>query len=188
MTRTDSKAITRDFSVLDNKDRKKINWEVNTTGANIELKNQTRKIKGRIVTDFFIDSVLFVDREVKFILIPIELGFPIKLLQGRYVPSELNNLNNNYTIDFGDMIEKGSHKGLQKTSVTWRIESQSETEYGVTKYSNSKYSNLIYVGGLNQFLQPVMSDAKTEITFNLFPAQFERPYTVLKSVIKLNRI
>jgi hypothetical protein len=184
LTRTDSKAVTRNFNVLNTKDGRKIDWDMDTTGTNIEIKNHTRQMKGRIVNGLLVDSVLFSNREVEFILLPIELGISIKPLKGRYMTI---GLNNNYIIDFSDMIERGNYKGLQKTSFTWRIEDRSGTEHGLTKYSNSKYNNLVYVGGMNQFLQPVMKDAESAITFNAFPDQIDRPDTTLKSVIKLSR-
>ena len=102
LIRTDSKAITREFKVLDNKDGRKIDWDVNTTGINIEIKNNTRQWKGRVVNNFFADSALLANREVEFILLPIELGISIKQLKGRYATIGSNNDNN--TIDFGDMI------------------------------------------------------------------------------------
>jgi len=183
LTQTDTKTFTRDFNILSNKDERKIYWDLNTTGENIEIRNRTRQMKGRILSDPFVDSALFVNHEIEFLLLPIGFGISIERLKGRYVTM---GLNQNDTINFGNIIKRGRYKGFQETSFTSKFDSASKINYRLTKYSNSKYNNLIYLGYvMNHFVQPVSVDSETVITFNLFPAQFEQPNRTIKSLIKL---
>lgn len=185
LTLTDTRAYTRDINILNNQDEKKINWELHSSGINIKISNQDVHLNGRILTNSFVDNDLFNDKEVQFLLLPIETGITNKILNGKYIKTGMNQSD---TIVFRDIIDNGEYKGLQRTSFIWNKDHHSGTAYGLTKYMNLKYNNLIYVGAMNQFLQPTTVDSDNIITYNLFLAQFEIAETIIKSVIKLDQV